>query len=224
MFIDLPLMVYGRGPTPSPHPYSHGNKPGITRGGLKSLFKLHKLGLVPLVKEIQVEQWGGKWFVPQAFSDRDLCHFSTFKNVQTLRLQDLEISRFIPGIEGHFGHFSPTLRSIVLMTPFCTPQELSHFLSLFPNLDNITISGVAAYQPDVTTPNPELVPTSPPSLRGRLVLLNFGLVGTLTSLVASGSDLRFHYMELHEVGGCAPVLFEACAETVETLRFSAGGQ
>ena len=198
--------------------------PGITCGGLKPLPKLHQLGLTPLVKEIRVDQWGSKWFVPRAFSDRDLSHFSAFTNVQTLRLQDPQISNFIPAIERYFGHFSPTLRSIALSAPSCTPQELSHFLSLFPNLDNIKISGMAKYPPDVTTPNPQLVSISTPRLRGRLVLHNFGLVETLTRLVASGGGPRFHYMELYRVVDCAPVLFEACAETVETLRFSAGGQ
>jgi hypothetical protein len=201
-----------------------GNRPGITRGGLKPLFKLHKLGLMPLIKEIQLEQWGDKWFVPQAFSDRDLCHFSTFTNVQTLRLQDLEIYRFIPGIERYFGHFSPTLRSIALKNLSCTPQELSHFLSLFPNLDDIKIWGMAVCPPDVTIHNPGLVPFSTPRLRGRLVLYNFAWAETWMHLVAPGGGLRFHYMELYRVGGCAPVLFEACAETVETLRFSARGQ
>ena len=45
------------------------------------------------------------------------------------------------------------------------------------------------------------------------------LVETWTSLIASCGGLRFRYMDLWIVGGCAPVLLEACAKTLETLRF-----
>ena len=106
--------------------------PNITRDKLKPLAELHQLGLMPLVKEVRVEQQCNTLLAPwQAFSDHNLRHFSAFVNVQTLRLKYLDISLFIPGIERYFGHFSQTLRSIELNRPRCTPRQLSHFLSLF---------------------------------------------------------------------------------------------
>jgi hypothetical protein len=102
-----------------------------THSELKPLSKLHHLGLVPLVKEIRVDQWHERWFVPQEFSRRDLRYFSAFANVGTLIFRSLDISHFIPGIECYFCHFSPTLRSIALFKPCCTPRQLSNFLSLF---------------------------------------------------------------------------------------------
>ena len=143
---------------------------------------------------------------------------SAVVNVETLDLKCFDISRFIPSIERYFGHSSPTLRSIVLSNPFCTARQLSHFLSLFPNLDDIKIYGLAR-SPGNTIHDTKFVPFSAPRLRGRLVLYESDSIETWTDLFTAGGGLRFNYMDLWRVGGCAPALFEACAGTLETLRF-----
>ena len=199
-------------------------KPRTARSKLKPLSHLHRLGLMLLIKEIRMDQRHTRWLTPRAFSARNLSHFSALANVQTLRVQYLEIPCFIPGIERYFGHLSSTLRSIALMEPTCTPRQLSYFLSLFPNLDNIAIWHTPTRSPNTTIPDTDLVPFSTPRLRGRLILRKYDTVETWTSLIASCGGLRFHYMNLCMVGGCAPVLFEACAETLETLRFSAADE
>jgi len=191
---------------------------------LKPLFKLHGLGLIPLVREIRVERWGwvDNWFVPQVFCRRSLRHFSAFANVHTLALQEVDIYRFIPHIERYFGQFSPTLRSIVLSHPCCTPQQLSHFLSLFPNLDDIMIWGLLSpFLPRKTVPDVMPNPFSAPKPRGLLVLGGFDWVETWTHLIASCGGLRFRHMELQRSASCTPALLEACTETLETLRFYA---
>jgi len=116
--------------------------PNEPHDNLEPVSKLHKLGLASLVKEIRVIQphrTGDYWFEPPTFSRRDLRHFSAFTNVQTLTLENVDISRFMPDIDRYFGHLSPTLRSIVLAQPRCTPRQLSSFLSPFSNLDDIYI-------------------------------------------------------------------------------------
>jgi len=40
---------------------------------------------------------------------RDLRYFSAFTNIRSLRIKNLEIYRFIPGIERYFEHFSPSI-------------------------------------------------------------------------------------------------------------------
>ena len=197
------------------------NKPGFTRGQLKPLSKLHKLGLVPHVKEIRVAQRHvmEPWFRPLAFSCRDLRYFSAFANVHTLELQHLEVGRFIPGVKRYFGHFSSTLRSVRLGDPRCTPQHLSYFLSLFPNLDDIVILR-SAHLLDTTLPETELVPFSTPKLRGRLAVYFFDRVDVWTCFITLFNGLRFRYMDLLGSARCAPTLLEACAETLETLRLN----
>lgn len=196
---------------------------GTPRSEFKPLSKLHELCLIPLVEEIQVEQWegtSGGWFVPQAFSPSDLRYFSAFANVHTLRIQKLDINSFIPGIEGYFEQFSPTLRSIALFHPTCTtPRQLSYFLSLFPNLDDIDIRQFFA--PNARAPDAELVPFSAPKLRGRLTVhLCSGPIESWKHLIAASGGLRFRCMNLYHVTpGCTTILLKACAESLQTLRF-----
>lgn len=197
--------------------------PDLTCRRLKPLSKLHELGLPPYVKEVRVVQGHcgkGPWFRPQAFDSHDLLHFSAFANVHTLRIEELEIHHFMPDIERYFGYLSPALRSITLFNPCCTPRQLSHFLSLFSNLDDIEILRCTP-PPDPTRPDAELVPFSAPKLRGRLALHHFHQVETWTDLVGLCGGLRFRHVNLCNVGPCAPVLLDACAETLESLRTSA---
>jgi len=201
-----------------------GNKPDFTRGKLKPLPELYELGLMPFIRELRAKQPHGTspWFVPQAFTHRHLHHFSAFTNVHTLRFQSLEIHRFISGIELYFGHFSPTLRSITLSEPRCTPRQLSSFLSFFQNLDDIEIWRLFTGVLNPAVLGTELAPPPTSKLRGRLTLYEFYWVETWTHLIASWGGLRFRHMDLRNVGACAPVLLEACAETLETLRLGVG--
>ena len=176
---------------------------------------------MPLVKEIRVEQWWGKagWFVPRAFSHHDLRYFSALTNVHTLNIQRLKIYHFLPAVDRYFGHFSHTLRSITLFDPKCTPRQLSHFISLFPSLEDIRIDGGDASSPGITIPDTALVPFSAPKLQGRLTLHHFHWVETWTDLIALCGGLRFHHMDLRGSVSCAAILLKACAETLESLRF-----
>ena len=189
---------------------------------LQPLSKLHELGLIPLMKEIQIEQWcgAGSWFIPQRFSRCDLRYFSAFTNVHTLKFRGVEINRSIPKIKNYFEHFSPTLRSITLVNPYCTPRQLSHFISLFSNLDDVEIWYGRGCLTNTTVSDADLVPFSAPKLVGRLVLRDFRWVETWTDLVASGGGLQFRHLDLRRSTSCTPVLFEACSGTLETLRIN----
>jgi len=196
-----------------------GNRPDVIHGKPKPLLKLHEQGLLHLVKEVRVWDSGG-WFVPREFRHSDLRYFSALTNVHSLELQNVDIFRFIPGSEHWFGKFSPTLRSITLSNPRGSHRQLSHFLSLFPNLDDVEIWNHCPCPLEDTIFDTQLVSVPSPKLRGRLALLNFYWVETWTHLIAS-CGLRFRHMDLRRSTSCASVLLEACAETLETLRFNA---
>lgn len=200
-----------------------GNNGRANRSRLEPLSKLHELGLVPFVREIRVKQRSRlvSWFVPQAFINSDLHYFSAFANVHTLSIESMQIHSFMPGVERYFEHFSPTLRSITLSDLCCAPRQLSRFLSLFPNLDDIDIRTTHTYLSNKTVPDTEPVPSSTPRLRGRLTLHNSSWAETWTHLIALSDGLRFCHMDLRNAGSCAPVLLEACAETLKTLRLGA---
>jgi len=197
-----------------------------THEKLKPVSELDGLGLAPLVKEIRVTEpydTTGHWFEPQAFSRHDLRHFSAFTNVQALTLQGVDISSFMPDIDRYFGYLSPTLRSIALVEPRCTPRQLSSFLSLFSNLDDIYISSPVRETTKIVHDS-ELVLFSSPKLRGRLKLFDFTWVETLTDLITLCGGLRFRDMDLCKAASCAPIMLEACVGTLETLRFHMAGK
>ena len=200
-------------------------RPAFSHNKLRPLSRLHDLGLIPLVKEIRVDQAFDTvyWFLPRTFGRRDLRHFSAFANVHTLKLQNMQIYHFIPGIERYFGQFSPTLRSMTLYDPCCTPRQLSHFFSLFPNLDDVEIWGVCVHlhTPGTAIRDTELVAFSVPKLRGRLALYNSSWVETWTHLIASCGGIWFRRVDIHGSTYCAVFLLEALSKTLEILRFSA---
>jgi len=169
-------------------------------------------------KKIRVDPFFGlrHWFMPQAFSRRDLRYFSAFANVQTLKLGDLENRRFIPEIERYFENFSPTLRSIVPYRPHCTPRQLSHFLSSFQNLDNVKIGGIDTHVPNTT--GTELVPFPAPKPQGQLGLYHISWAEAWAHLITSCDGLQFHHMDLCYVVGWAPALLEARAKTLESTH------
>jgi len=200
-------------------------RPRFSHNKLRPLSRLQDLGLIPLIEEIRVDQVFDTtyWFLPRAFSRRDLRIFSTFANVHTLKLQNMQIYHFISDIERYFGHFSPTLRSITLYDPCCTPRQLSHFFSLFPNLEDIEIWGVCVHlhTPGTAITDMELVSFSVPKLRGRLALCNSSWIETWKHLTASCGGLRFRHVHIHGSTYCVPFLLEALSETLETLQLSA---
>ena len=200
-----------------------GGRPEIGCNRLEPLAKLHELGLTPFVREIRVKQGPGSsaWFVPQAFGHLDLHYFSAFANIHTLNLENMQIHRFIPDTEHYFGQFSQTLESITLYDPSCSPQQLCHFLSSFPNLDDISIRISHTHTLDTTTPDAdqELVMFPLPKLRGKLALYNFPWVETWAHVIASCGGLRFHHVDLCKNPRYGPLLLEACADTLATLRF-----
>jgi len=114
-----------------PHLYHTLTLKGITRSinrsRLEPLSKLHKLGLLPPMKEIRVDQGPGSscWFLPQALTR----HFSALVNVHTLKLKNMGISSFIPGIKRHFRHFLPTC-NLSRCTTHIVPLGNYHISSL----------------------------------------------------------------------------------------------
>jgi len=190
------------------------------RDNLRQLSRLHKLGLAPLVKEILVKQgdWDENWLLPRTFKNHDLRYFSAFNNVHTLKIQRLDNRNFMPNIKRYFEQFSQSLRSIALFSPwYIQPQELSYFLSLFPNLDDINIT---CFRPLIYPYfDSDLVPFSAPKLRGDLTLRASSSIEIWSYLIAACGGLRFRYMELYRVGDCAHTLLEECAGTLETLKF-----
>jgi hypothetical protein len=177
-----------------------------------------RLGLLPLVKKLLFGRAVpvDRWVVPAIFDSRSMQYFRAMVNLQELKIMDLDFSKFPEGFEEHLGHFSPTLRSVALNWPHGTRRQLLNFFRLFPKLNDIEISCYAARR-EFGAHESQIVPVSG-GLRGRLTLKMFGEEGLLKDIAAAFGGMRFTSLDLHNAQG-TQLLLEACADTVETLRW-----
>ena len=186
----------------------------------KPLRNMHRLGLLPLVKNFQIHRrkprlFGG--FSPRQLNRCILGHFLALTNVQELGIDYLDIPSFMPRIRQYFGCFCPTLRSLALREPKGSRRQIIYFIGLFQHLEDLKllydVTGVWEEPADDAT----LVPPSVPPLRGRLTMSYFRRVGLLEDMIDLFEGIRFRYMDLFMVEGIR-LLLGACAETLETLR------
>ena len=183
---------------------------------LKTLSGRHALGLLPFTKDVRIlhPMHDSRWFLPQFFSRRDARYFSALTHVESLTVPYLGIIPFIPGLEQDFGHLSSTLRSLTLDAPRCTPLQLSYFISLFPNLNDIVIR---SFTPASKILGEVRAPWTAPKLQGKLELVWSDALETWEHLT-TWSGLRFRSIRFLGVSRCVPVILAACANTLETLR------
>ena len=191
----------------------------------RHLRKLVKTGLLPLVRRLWIQQHFNTarcWFLPTKFSTRSLAYFSAFTNVRELGVEALDLHAFTSPshwAQLYFGHFAPTLRSLTLRRPQGTRRELIYFLGLFPNLDDLKLVSDWCFT-QRAPPGAVLVPRSAPSLRGRLVLVQWGDgQDFLSDLSVLSGGLRFHHAVMTDMEPeCARLLLDRCAESLKTLR------
>ena len=192
-----------------------------SRAELKPLAKLHKMELLQFARTLLVRSSSFEpWLTPRKFDRQTLRYFGTLSNIQRLRIERFDLSKFIPDLERYFGHFAQTIKSISLIISSGTQMELLYFLGLFPKLDDIEIEYYPTAKLDPSPPNPgfELaVPFSVPSLRGQLKLTHFTSETVFRDMITLFGGLRFRYMDLFSVEG-SRLLLEACADTLHAVR------
>jgi len=186
----------------------------------KPLRYMHELGLLPLVKEFQLQihdPVGSDVFSPELFNRHILRHFSALTNVQELGIGNLDIHKFMPKIRRYFGHFLPTVRSLTLRKPRGSCRQILYFIGLFQHLDDLNLFGGALGFQEGPTSDLTLVPPFTPPLRGQLTMKCFGNVGFLKDMIDLFGGIRFRYMDLFVVDGMW-LLLDSCTETLEILR------
>jgi len=192
----------------------------------KPLRRMHRLGLLPLVQELQIYDEGHSGyygFTPKHFDSRTLRHFFTLTNVQYLGVDNLDIPRFMPKFQRHFKNFLPTVRSLALKEPNGSHRQIIYFVGLFQHLEALTLRYVRPqYRQEplgTSTPAP---PFSPP-LRGRLMMKFISGTDLLKDMVRLFGGIRFHSLDLSNVEGVW-LWIDACAETLEILRLYPDGE
>jgi len=182
---------------------------------------MHRLGLLPSVRKLQVhESYGtfhGPEFTPKRFDSRTLHRFFALTNVQDLEIDYLDIHKLTLRARRYFKNFLPTLRSLSLKEPKGSRRQLLYFIGLFQYLEDLTLR----YRYHKLRPEPKrdptLTPLFAPPLRGRLRMTSTSSVDLLKDMVHLFGGIRFRYLDLFNVEGVW-LWIDACAETLETLR------
>ena len=190
------------------------------------LCHMHRLGLLPLVKKLQVCEGSFSKhpsFTPQRLNCHTLRHFFALTNVQELEIDNLNIPRFMPRIRQYFKNFLPTLQSLALKEPKGSCQQVLYFVGLFQHLENLKLRYKPYNYQQEPAGNLKLTPLFAPPLRGRLTMTGVLNVNLLKDMVQLFEGIRFRYMDLFDVEGVW-LWIGACTETLETLRLYPTGE
>ena len=196
------------------------NFPGRNLRWPNPLQYMHKLGLLPFVKTFWVHRSNrSDAFSSKCFNNCTLRQFSALTNVNRLMINNLDIPSFMPRIRRYFGHFLPTVRELSLKEPKGSRRQIIFFVGLFKHLEDIEFHYDATGFHEESVDDPTLIPSFAPPLRGSLRMVNFTRVDLLKDMIGLFGGIRFYWIDLFNVKGMRPLL-DACAETLECLRFS----
>ena len=182
----------------------------------KPLQNASELGLLPLVRRVKLLGIHHRSLEVSSkhFNRRILRQFTALTNVQELVIDRLDIPSFMPMVQRYFGHFPPTVHSLDLRDPIGSRRQILYFIGLFEHLENLTL---LSSRKGELAEGLTLIPLFVPPLRGRLVIHYFAREGFLEDMIRLFGGIRFRYMDLRGMDK-TPLLLEACAETLETLR------
>ena len=195
-------------------------------GEAVSLVRSHTLsmaiecGLARHVRELTINL--GTGFGPvdlQPF----LPQFEKFSRLTSLTLHRFEPPPFLSTFDQHFGHLAQQIQSFQFIHPSGRPEGMLHFISRFPNLDNL---GFRSFPQRGPTPSEEYdVPPlrHPPALRGTLRVADVTSGGSdfLECLARLPSGLRFRSIEFDRCRGIDPgVIIRECSSTVQHLIYA----
>jgi hypothetical protein len=181
---------------------------------------MHKLGLLPLVKNLQVREGAHLYnytFSRKQFNCHTLRRCWAFTNVRELGIEFLNIPSLMPRIQRYFKHFLPTVRSLALRAPKGSNRQITYFIGLFRHLQDLKLlyGGLDPQDEpaDNTTP---ILPFTPP-LHGRLTVMGLRKVGLLEVMIDLFGGVQFRHMDIYDVRGMR-LLLDACTKPLEILR------
>ena len=130
---------------------------------------MHKLGLLPLVKNFKIHIDGYHYshtFSQAQLDSRTLRHFVALSNVLELWIDYLDIPSFWSTLRRDFGHFLPTVQSLTLKKPEGSHRQIVYFIGLFQHLEDLRLLYDQGGVQGEPTNDLTLVPSFDPPLRG----------------------------------------------------------
>jgi len=182
------------------------------------LWRMHALGLLPLVKILWIRGDHQSTFSPTQLNPHTLRQFSALINVRNLLIDNLDIPSFMPNIQQYFGHFLPTVQVLALFKPRGSCRQIIYFIGLFRHLEDLEFHDGVNLPPEPVDDS-TLIPPHVPPLRGSLVVVCFGRADLclLRAMIKLFGGVRFRFVTLSDTRGTRLIL-DACVETLEVLR------
>ena len=179
---------------------------------------MYNLGLLPLAKDLKIFGDVGAEISPRQFSFRVLRRFRALSNVTDLRLECLDIPKFLPKTQHYFGHFLPTVRSLTLGSPKGSRRQIIFFIGLFQDLEDLMLHNMELLPGEIEpVDDPTLVPNFKPPLGGQLVAWNLKRADLIQQMINLFGEIRFTAVNLFDVNETR-LLLRACKETLQTLQ------
>jgi len=182
------------------------------------LLEKKKLGLLPLIKTLWM--YGHIYEASLSYSRwpanlPNLLPWFPLNSVSRLRIDYLDIPRFLPRVRWSFMYFLPTLRGLALKEPKGSRREVIYFIGLFKHLHDLKLLHGYTNSPEASAGDMTLVPSFVPPLRG-LLTVRHPRVGLLKDMIDLFGGFRFRHMDLFGVDG-VQILLGACAKTLESV-------
>lgn len=162
------------------------------------------------------------WIVPDTLA-AILNHFTSFHNVKSLTLTNLDFTLFDEhSLLRFFGHFSDHLTSLSIERSRVNPDMLRFFVCMFRGLDNLKLDGLEMGKAAISFSSPTIAPR----FRGKLTLLNIKSNGTSATAPFVDPPLPMAFKDVcvencrFESPKSLKGLFVACKETVRTIKVS----
>ena len=144
--------------------------------------------------------------------------FLYIDNLQTLVIDGLDVTAFIPVFNSCLGMFTRSVRSLDIRHIWDSDRQLLWFIGQFPSLEDLSIrSCYALYY--FLGPSPPLIPTSPP-LRGHLNLSTIWDSQTFCDALAHfPGGLHFTSVELKGCGKPESIIM-ACRLSLRSISYT----
>jgi hypothetical protein len=171
---------------------------------------LLKMGMAHLVREMVVTRKIGEteFWLPATVTRLD-----AFTHLQELDIKFFDVGAPLLWLHEHCEILKSTVRSLTLRYPKGSIKQLVYLISLFSNLENLTVDGFnKAVAHDSQVP---VVQGSPP-LTGRLVLGRIIDQEFFSALASIPGGVRFRTVDLQLCEGVQGII-DACAMTMERL-------
>ena len=193
------------------------NEDAVNLVRFRTLLAAADCGLSHYTQELTIRM--GKKFTPENLHPF-LPQFQTLMRLTSLTLHNFNPAPFLPVVEQFFGHLAQQIRSFKFIYPSGPHGDMMHFISHFPNLDDLRFYSFPGGNPSHRKGS-DLPPVQgSPTLRGTLQVSSITPGGDdfLERFARLPSGLRFRSIEFHRCTGIDPnIIIRECSSTIEHL-------